>query len=321
MRRFYRAGLAAAALGAFAFATARPAGADDLGSRITVNVTPVYLFSSNGDAKAPPPPGGTGIGYTNDNPFAAAFRLNYGIAFALDPKTSLAYSHSNVAYQLGRILTVAPNTSLVTGQIIDHTDTISLSRGLAPGLSAHLTYNSHERESITGLCLNQEKCPNAAGVQQSNPLSINEMYYTLGAGYDFGPKSKIGKIFNVGADLKYVPRSSTPPPGAALGGLGSWVGTQIVVPYSITAKIPIVQDPTFIPFVNYTHLPVLYHDSAVPEDYRGIVFGLVKVINKNVTFSYTNLNLQSCRCVSRVPTPDNLRLAFGVLALDFHTKL
>jgi hypothetical protein len=47
----------------------------------------------------------------------------------------------------------------------------------------------------------------------------------------------------------------------------------------------------------------------------------VKVINKNVTFSYTNLNLQSCRCISRVPAPDNLRLALGIVSLDFHTGL
>jgi hypothetical protein len=66
---------------------------------------------------------------------------------------------------------------------------------------------------------------------------------------------------------------------------------------------------------------VLYRDSAVPEDYRGYVWGFSKIINKYMTFSYTNFNLQTCRCVQRVPAPDNLRLAFGIVKLDFHTGL
>lgn len=248
-------------------------------------------------------------------------RLNYGIDFKLDAKTHLSYSHSNFAYQLGRILTIAPKTSLVTGAIYDYVDTVSLSRSLGSGLSAHLTYDNHQRSDVTGLCLNQKSCPNASGVQTSNPLSINEHYFTAGVAYDFGPKAKFGNVFSAGADVKYVPRSSTAPPGAALGGLGSWVGTQTVFPYSFTAKLPIFNSATTIPFVNYTNLPVLYHDSAVPEEYRGVLFGLVQVLNKNMTLSYTNFNLQSCRCVARVPPPDNLRLAFGILSLDIHTGL
>jgi hypothetical protein len=98
------------------------------------------------------------------------------------------------------------------------------------------------------------------------------------------------------------------------------VGTQTLVPYSLTAKIP-VGDPTVIPFLNYSNAPFLYHDSAVPEEYRGIVFGLIKVFSPNVTFSYTNLNLQSCLCVARLPNNQNLRLPFGILKLDFHTHL
>jgi len=157
-------------------------------------------------------------------------------------------------------------------------------------------------------------------VQSSNPLSINDHGYDFGTSYAFGPDSKIGKIFVATVDLKYEPRPSTPPAGAALGGLGSWVGTQTLVPYSLTAKIP-VGDPTVIPFLNYSNAPFLYHDSAVPEEYRGIVWGLVKVFSPNVTFSYTNLNLQSCLCVARLPNNQNLRLPFGILKVDFHTHL
>lgn len=115
------------------------------------------------------------------------------------------------------------------------------------------------------------------------------MYYTAGGTYTFGPKSKIGQVFTLGGDIKYVPRGPTPEsPAVALGGLGSYVGTQTLFPWSATALLPIVNDATVIPFINYTSLPVLYHDSAVPEEYRGIVFGLSKVTSKNVTLSYTN---------------------------------
>jgi hypothetical protein len=301
---------------------AAPAQADNLLDRISINVAPVYLFSSNGDANGPFPTGYTVIGRTTNNPTAQTGRVDYGASLRLDKgPTSLSYSHSNVAYQLGQITTLGPKTAFVTGAIYDYTDTIALSHAFGNGFSAHISYNSHQRQDVTGLCLNQKACP-VNGVQQANPASIDEIYYQLGGSYDFGPKSIIGKILNVGADAKYEVRSGTPSdPAYATGGLGHYVGSTVLFPYSATLKVPIVHDPTFIPFINYTSLPVLYHDSAVPEEYRGIVFGLVKVINKNVTFSYTNLNLQSCRCISRVPPPDNLRLAFGILSLDFHTGL
>jgi hypothetical protein len=306
-----------------ALTIATPVKADDLAKRITVNVAPVFLFSSNGDANGPFPAGYTILGKTNDNPTANTARVNFGADLRLDNgPTHLSYSHTNVAYQLGQITTLGPKTALVTGAIYDYTDTIALSHAFGNGFSGHISYNSHQRQDVTGLCLNQKFCPNAAGVQQPDPASIDEIYYQLGGTYNFGPKSIVGKIFTVGADAKYEVRSGTPSdPAYATGGLGHYVGSTVLFPYSATAYVPIIHDPTVIPFINYTSLPVLYHDSAVPEEYRGIVFGLVKVINKNVTFSYTNLNLQSCRCISRVPPPDNLRLAFGIVSLDFHTGL
>ncbi len=328
LRSFLRFLTASAVCAACVVQSTVPANADDILKRITVNVAPVYLIETNGDSNAPPPPGYTGIGYTQDHPYADTWRIDYGIDIKLDEKTHLTYSHGNVGYGLGRILTLAPLTSFVSGALFDYTDTIALSHTIGGGVTAHVTYFSHQRQDVTGLCLNQKYCPNpTTGQQQTNPLSINEMGYTLGATWDFGPTSRIGKIFTVGADIKYLPRPAFPPSAnqagvqPALGGLPGWVGTQTVFPYSITAKIPVLYSTTVIPTITYINLPVLYHDSAVPEEYRGFVWGVTKVFSKNITFSYTNFNLQSCRCVARVPPPDNLRLAFGVLKLDFHTQL
>jgi hypothetical protein len=305
-------------------ATMAPVRADDFAKKITVNVAPVYLFASGADDNAPPPPGFAGVGYTNDHPIADTVRVDYGVDFKLGNNTHLSYSHGNVAYQLGRILTAIPHTALVTGSLLDYTDSIALTVSVAKGLALQGTYFNHQRQDVTGLCLNQKYCVSPVnGLNYSNPSSIDEMGYTLGFSYDFGPNTRIGPLFTAAAAAKYVPRPSVPndPATVALGGLGSYVGTQTLFPFSMTMKIPILPDKTFTPFINYTNLPVLYRDSAVPEEYRGIVWGISKVLTKNVTISYTNLNLQSCRCIARVPPPDNLRLAFGILKVDFHAPL
>ena len=301
--------------------------AEDFLSRFTVNIAPGFFFGSNGDAAPAPFADRTAhIFYDTPRRNADILRFDYGASFKIDNKTSLSFSHGNVAYQLGRIL-LGTSAELSSGEIVDYTDTFSLNRSLGNGLGVHATYFDHQRSSASqgtnpALCLNQKRCQDpVTGAQFNNPNSIDEHGYTLGAAYDFGPTSKIGKIMTAAIDAKYVPRPGTPnniPAVAgtiptALGDLGGYRGSQILFPYSLTLKIPIANSSTFIPFVNYTNLPVLYRDSAVPEAYRGIVFGVVKVINKNVTFSYTNLNLQSCRCITRVPPPDNLRLAFGIL--------
>lgn len=296
----------------------RAARADD---RVTITVAPVYIFNTEGDANAPSPPGFTGIGYTNDKPLVSTYRFDYGLDVKLDPKTHVYYSHSNAAYQLGRILTLAPKTSFVSGSIFDYTDTFGVSYAAFKGVGVHVSYFNHQRSDVTGLCLNQKYCAGPTGAQIANPLSINSHGYELGVSYDFGPPTIVGPLFNAGVNLDYYTRPSTPPAGAALGGLGHWVGSTTEVPYSLTVRLPITSTPSFIPTVTYINLPVLYEDSAVPEAYRGFVWGFTKVIDKYASFSYMNYDLKSCTCIARVPPPDNLRLTWGEMKLDLHVSL
>lgn len=328
MRLLHTPSLAATLVSAMLIAGAAlvPAAAradDKPDKRLTITVAPVYIFSTNSDANAsaPVPPGYTGVGYTHDNPVVDITRVDYGVDFAITKPWHIFYTHGNVGYQLGRIL-LPGKVSLVTGSIIDYTDTYGTSYGLKNGVGLSLSYFSHQRSDVTGLCLNQKACVDPmTGSKFANPLSINSHGYDLGASYSFGPATRIGPLFTATVDAAYYLRPSTPPPGAALGGLPSWVGNTWEFPYSLTAKIPVIPDKTFIPTITYISLPVLYQDSAVPEAYRGIVWGFAKVFSPNVTFSYTNFNLQSCRCIERVPPPDNLRLAWGELKLDFHMSI
>jgi hypothetical protein len=289
--------------------------------RFSLYVAPKYTFSTNTDANAaaPVPPGRTPVGYTHDNPTIDTVRIDYGVSFAITPDWKVFYNHGNAAYQLGRILTISPTVSFVSGAIYDYTDTYGFSYATPIGVGVSISYFSHQRSDVTGLCLNQKSCNDpVTGKQFANPLSINSHGYDAGLSYDFGPNTRIGKLLTATFDADYYIRPSTPPPGAALGGLGSWVGNTWEFPWSITTKIPVLPDKTFIPTFTYISLPVLYQDSAVPEAYRGIVWGFAKNFGENFTLSYTNFNLQSCRCIARVPPPDNLRLAWGELKLNLH---
>lgn len=326
MRRILLSALpgAAAAVFVLLFTTA-PVKADDFGKRFTISVAPVYIFSTNSDANAsaPPPDSLKPLGHTTDNPIVDIWRVDYGLTYKISPKFTLALSHGNVGYQLGRILTLGPGLSFTSGAIFDYTDTAALSYAVGNGLAVHGTYFSHQRQDVTGICLNQKSCPNSVtGVQQPNPLSIDEVGYTLGFTYDFGPNTKVGKLLTAGFDAKYLPRPAGPPsPGASLDSLGHWVGSTTVYPWSMTIRLPITGSSSFIPTFTYIDLPVLYHDSAVPEAYRGVIYGFAKVVSQNLTVSFTYFNIQTCRCIPRVPTPDNLRLEWGMLKFDFHTQL
>jgi hypothetical protein len=332
MRFLIPSSLVTLALVFVTLSTALPARADDnkKDPKITLTVAPVLLLSTNSDANAsnPPPPGLTCIGCTKDHPTIDDWQIDYGVSYKISPKFTVSYSHGNVGYQLGRILTIAPGVSFVSGAIFDYTNTAALGYAVGHGVNAHVTWFDHERQDVTGLCLNQKACPDpVTGAEVSNTLSISEHGYTVGGSYDFGfPKAPNGPLFDVAFDVKYLPRPSTAPSpnviglGPGLGGLDHWVGSTTVYPWSVTGKIP-WPGSKVIPSITYINLPVLYHDAAVPEAYRGIIFGVGVVLTPNVTWSYTNFNLQTCRCIARVPPPDNLRLAFGIMRIDFHVSL
>jgi hypothetical protein len=306
-----------------------PARADDFGSRFTLSVAPNFQVSTAGDQAAGPPAGFSKLGYTNDNANPQTLQLDYGLDFKIDKVLHLFYEHSNFDYALGRILTVAPHVSLTTGILADRQDTIGLQRGFGHGLVGQIYYFNKVRADVSGLCLNQESCTSAqlggtqGGAVTGNPSSIDDHGYGLHGGYSFGPKTRLGQPFTLGVDAQYIPRPSIAPTGEAanLGGLGSYVGSQWLFPYSLTVKIPIFPDPTIIPLAEYERADVLYRAEATPEVYNLIAAGIVKVINKNATLSILNVHLNGCKCADTVPPPDNVRISVLEVKLDLHTGL
>ncbi len=291
--------------------------ADDFGKRITLSVAPNYQMSTTGDAAGPNPAGYTVVGNTTDHPIPNTLQLDYGLDFRIDKRTHLYYAHSNLDYALGQVTTTAPKVALRFGLLADREDTIGLSHDFGHGLNGHVLYFDQERKDVTGLCLNQEACNG-----HSNLASIDSHGYAVGGAYAFGPRSRIGQIFIVNADAKYVPRSSTQPDATPnLGGLGKYTGSQFYFPYGITAKIPIVPTPTLIPTIGYQRIINLWHNEATPEYYNATILSLTKIINKSFDFNITNYNLSGCRCSDTVPPPDNIRLAQLIAKLEYKLPL
>jgi hypothetical protein len=304
--------------------TAMPAFADDFGSRFTIDIGPTYQMSGTGDAAAPPPAGYGGVGYTNDHPIANSAQLEYGADVVLDKNTHLYYSHNVLFFNIGRILTLAPKTSFVFGSFYDRTDTVGINHEFGKtGVLGRLYYYDHARMDVSGLCNNQIDCPNAAGVQSGNPASIDEHGYGIGANYNFGPTTRIGPLFTLVADAKYVPRSDVDPTGpcGSCEGIGHYVGSQFIFPYSLSMKLPFAMSHTFIPFVGIGRDVNLFRDETTQEMYNTTNFGIVKVINKNLVFSAVDINYAGCRCTDTIPPPDNVRLSAILVKLDIKTKL
>ena len=324
MPHFLTHRLAAIGFAAGLFATAAiPAFADDFGQRFTIDIAPNYQASTTGDANAAPPPGNVGTGYTNDHPVPSTLQLDYGLDFKIDKHTHLYYSHSNLQFAIGRILTIAPGLSLVSGLISDRTDVAGINHDFTHGFVGRIYYYNQSRMDVTGLCLNQNNCAiGPGGTNVYNPSTIDFHGYAVGATYNFGPKTRIGPVFSAGIDAKYVPRPSVPlVPCGTCQGLGHYTGSQFILPYSITAKLPIFPSPTVIPFVGYERAAVLWRAEATPEVFNVTNFCIVKVINKNLALSIVNLNFAECRCSDTVPPPDNVRFAQLLVKLDIKTGL
>ncbi len=308
LRAFVSSAFAAVLFGTLACA---PAYADDIFKHMTFEVDPTFFANGTSDAQAPAPAGRFPVAYTSDHPVANDLRVNYGVTLGLDKQWALYYNHSNFDFALGRIL--QPGISLVTGDIQDRTDTAGVNFAATHYVSTRLYYFDHEREDVTGLCLNQTVC---AG-QVHNPAAIDEHGYGFGATWSFGPRSLIGPIFSIGADAKYVPRGFPPPAGYALDGLGAYTGSQFEYPYSINMKLPTHHDPTLIWIAGYERATALFRAESSIEQYNVTSFGVVKVLSPRITVSAVDLNFKGCRCADTVSPPDNVRFDEILLSLSY----
>ncbi len=301
--------------------TTAGARADGSSSPITITVAPIWFLNSGSDATARPPLGTIPLNSplvprtTND------VRLDFGAAYQFNKKMSLAYSHANFNFSLGRILTLAPGTSYLSGDITDRIDTISFNYGFGHGLNGSVYYLSHQRSYVAGSCLNQAFCPNpVTGVSESNPSNINMTGYGIGFKYTVGPVSPFtGPLLTINADAQYIPRPSTNPT-ASLNGLPAYVGTQTIYPYGITMNVPIRNYWGIIPFIDYQRQTVLFRAESTPELYNVVEFGAVKVLRPDLTFALLNTNWKECTCSDTVPPPDNVRFSVMIAKLTYSFK-
>jgi hypothetical protein len=294
-----------------ALSATSPAYADDALKHITFEVDPTFFGNGTSDAQAPPSPGSVPIGYTQDHPIANTFRINYGAKVQLGPDLSFNYTHSSFEFALGRIF--QPGVSLVSGQIDDRTDTAGFEYLGVPLVKARAYYFDHERIDVTGFCLDQTTC---AG-RKPDPDAIDEHGYGVGATWLFGPRSAIGPIFSIGADAKYVPRTTTAPAGVALEGLGKYPGSQIEYPYSLNMKLPTHHDPSLVWLAGYERATALFRGESTIEQYNVTSFGVVKVLSKPLSLSAVDLNFKGCTCTDTVLPPDNIRFATVLVTLSY----
>jgi hypothetical protein len=300
--------------------TAAGARADASNNPLTITVAPVWFLNTGSDATAHPPPGTIPLNSPLVPRTTDDVRLDFGANYQFNKKMSLSYAHANFNFSLGRILTIAPGTSLVTGDIADRIDTISFNYGFGHGLNGSVYYLSHQRSWVAGLCLNQAFCPNAAGVNESNPASINMIAYGIGFKYAWGPVSPFtGPLLTFNADAQYVPRPSSNPT-ANLNGLPAYVGTQTIFPYGVTMNVPIRNYWGIIPFIDYQRNAVLFRGESSQELYNTVEWGAVKILRPDLTFALLESNWKGCVCSDTVPPPDNVRFSVMIAKLTYNFK-
>ena len=318
MKRSITIAMVALAFAWFFMLTATGAMADQK-SPLTITLTPVFFLGTTSDAVSPAAPG-TVLNDPTPPRNTSEARLNYGLSYAINKKSSLSYSHANVSFALGRLLTAAPGVSLETGDIVDRIDTISYNYGFGHGLSGSAYYLSHQRSDVEGLCLNQIDCPNASGVAQSNPASINMNAYGVGFKYGFGPVSRYtGPLLTLNFDAQYVPRPSSNP-SASLNGLPAYKGSQELFPYGITMNVPIPNTAGIIPFIDYKREAVLWRAESTQELFNVVEFGFVKIIRPNLTFVMVDTHFNGCKCSDTVPPPDNVNFSDIITSLSYSFK-
>jgi hypothetical protein len=322
-------------------------------NRWKLDVSPTFFVDGTGDSTAAPLRGTVAAycpGYAGAPipPACHGFprntsdlRLDYGVTYRFSKKLNLEYTHSAFDYSIGRVTSIPP-LSVLTGNINDRIDRISLNYAAGHGLALDAHYFSDQRSSIEATAspvlhavtgsncyFNSMKCPGGA----SNPASINSNAWGAGASYSFGPHGRFQPpMFKAAVDADYYPRPLTRSaatcvaagaaanaPVCGANGIPGYVGSQTVLPYSLTvfplstAKIK----PGFIPFLAYQRIDVLFHAENTPEAYNGTAFGLVKALGHGMSFNYTNLHLNGCRCSATVPAPDSIRSVVNILKFTY----
>jgi hypothetical protein len=310
-----------------------------------LDIAPIYFLDATGDSSAPPPPGTfpiycsgqpgcAGTPHTTDN-----LRLDYDLVYHFSPRWNFHYAHTNFDFSLGRIVTLAPGTSLLSGSINDREDKLSLNYLAGHGLSLSGWYDSHERTnieatSLTGGCFfNSVACPGGG----SNPSSINSNSWGVGGTYAFGPHQRFQPpMFSAAFNINYFPRTSNPvpcpgqpgnpvgaipgyQPACGSGGIPGYVGSGVVYGYGLTmfpfadTHIP----PGSIPFIGYESLPVWFHAENTPEVYNVMDGGIIQVLPHNLTLSATYFKLQGRYSSDTIPPPDVIRSATFLFKINY----
>lgn len=325
MRRYLMTAMAGLALAGSIALSASPVRADS-NSPITITLQPIYTLNDTGDASTLP----AGFFSTNGTPKTTNdWEINYGISYRLDKRSSISYMHENSDFSLGALSAGAPvpsvgNPVLLTGDIRDRIDTISYNYGFGHGLSGSVYYQSHQRMNVAGLCLNQESCTTPDGGSISNPASINETVYGLGAKYSFlHLAGSAVPLLTLNFDVQYVPRPAFNAAGAGTGGFpaGTYVSSGFMFPYGATLNVPILPKSWgAMPFASYQRASVWWKAENTPEVFNVLVYGIAKTLAPNLTLAVTQTKFNGCFCSDTVPPPDNIRFAIFGASLTYLLK-
>ena len=292
-----------------------PARAND---KLDVEISPVYWVNAAGDANAPAPAGTVPLGYNSSNPATHDWVLDYGTTYSFNRRLKAYYSHEVLDFQIDRILMpLKPGVtaSMISGDISDRIDKLGTSYAVSRTLAARAFFLDHERSYISGLCMNQITCNG-----KHNPNVADMHGYGVGGTYAFGPVTSIGRLFVTSLDAEYIPRPAFPPvptdkPSA--NGMGSWVGSMMLYPYSLGMALPL-GDRSLVGTVAYVRSAEFFRNQDTQALYNVMTVGLTKKLTPDLSVSLTNLNYKECRCSDTVAPPDNLRAA-GV-AMKFSYK-
>jgi len=300
-----------------------------------VDIAPIYFLDDTGDSSAPPgnlfPIYCSGQAACAGTPHTTAnLRLDYDLIYHFSQRWNFHYAHTNFDFSLGRIVTLAPGTSLLSGSVNDREDKLSLNYLAGHGLSLSGWYDSHQRTNIeatglTGGCFfNSVACPGGG----SNPSSINSNSWGVGGTYAFGPHATYQPpMFSAAFNINYFPRPAagncTDPaiaqPACYSGGINGYVGSGVVYGYGLTmfpfadTKIP----PGSIPFIGYSSLPVWFHAENTPEVYNVIDGGIIQVLPHGLTASATYFKLQGRYSSDTIPPPDVVRSVTFLFKLNY----